>query len=618
MVPRRILPNVLFHHGYCQCLRSRCNSTTTTASSSKRRPRVVVAMSGGVDSSVAAYLLQHPRNNGSYNVNSCVDVIGLHMSNWNALDEDADDTTSSNNSMMNENIISNNNHDKRRKLERTKSSPSNSSFCEASEKDFNDAQSVARHLSIPLHRVSFASEYWIQVFQPFVESLSSSSHHTSMITDASALQKEEEVEANNNDMVMPNPDFGCNTYIKFGKMREYAMDRLNADYIATGHYAQVWHRNYTSSLYKNNINNNPSSFDDWMEETSRLLEQRIKESIAGQPEEEWVLNNNSNNNNNNSQYLGTSYPMLLAGEDRSKDQSYFLSGVKTEAFRNVIFPLGHLAKSQSQQQPTTTDQHHQQSVRDIAHEANIPTASKRDSMGICFIGKRNFGNFVKQYLPEPAMPGDFVDVDTGQIVGKHEGAMHYTIGQGAKISGASVRYFVCGKGGSRRGSVVEDDTNTVFVCNSTHHPALYTDELFVDFDSFNWIGLGRNKSSGRSYGIEHIPRPLIEGRSIKLLARTRHLQPLASCTVTWKQQYAMSQSTTSGNRGHLVVRFDNPMRAITPGQIVALYAGNDGLICLGGGPIKGKGISYMDRGISLSLSTLHPSGHNDLSLSNNS
>jgi len=122
-------------------------------------------------------------------------------------------------------------------------------------------------------------------------------------------------------------------------------------------------------------------------------------SIAGRPEEEWILDNNSQH-----------YPMLLAGADRSKDQSYFLSGVKSEAFHNIIFPLGHLSKSQNQQHHTEhdkgDDQYHQQlSVRDIAKHANIPTATKRDSMGKCFIGKRNFTNFMSQYISEPSMPG---------------------------------------------------------------------------------------------------------------------------------------------------------------------------------------------------------------------
>ena len=558
------------YHQCSRCVSSFHNDSSGGDTKSKKKehcPRVVVAMSGGVDSSVAAYLLQQQSNN--------LDVIGLHMSNWNALDEDTQD-----------------------------GSNKNTTYCEASEKEYNDAQSVAKHLSISLHRVSFASEYWCQVFQPFVDSLSSSHDTTNSEEDDC-----------NQSMVMPNPDFGCNTHIKFGSMKDYAIDRLHADYVATGHYAQLWHRNYMSSIpnsSSSSINNDRNYFHDWMEETSQILEQTVMESISGRPEEEWILNNSNSTSSDH-------YPMLIAGADRSKDQTYFLSGVKSEAFKNVIFPLGHLAKSQSQQhhQHTTTEENHPQSVRDIAHQANIPTASKRDSMGICFIGKRNFGNFVSQYMPEPTTPGDFVDVDTNQVVGKHEGLMHYTIGQGAKISGAPVKYFVCGKG---RGSGKDDGSdysNTVFVCNNTHHPALYTDELWVDFNSFNWIGLGGTESDRYGTRLDHIPRPLVEGKSIKLLARTRHLQPLASCKVSWRRVNSDNSTQSNTNRGHLVVHFDKPMRAITPGQIVALYAGSDGLICLGGGPIKSKGTSFMDRGIDeISLTALHPSGHNDLSLQN--
>ena len=81
-----------------------------------------------------------------------------------------------------------------------------------------------------MHRDSFASEYWIQVFEPFIESLSSSS---SSVGDVSTVNIHQQ-------LTMPNPDYGCNTYIKFGAMKEYAMNTLNADYVATGHYAQLW------------------------------------------------------------------------------------------------------------------------------------------------------------------------------------------------------------------------------------------------------------------------------------------------------------------------------------------------------------------------------------------
>jgi tRNA U34 2-thiouridine synthase MnmA/TrmU len=595
------------YHDSCNTIRGPLSRTTSSiryvssADSSKpsstpqrTRPRIVVAMSGGVDSSVAAHLLQSKARNPSVQVhdnnhvqdvtcnnNSCdgIEVIGLHMSNWNALDEDPDKSNATNTrgKQSSPNPIDTTATHSLPNNSSSKPSSNSTTFCQASEKEYTDAQSVAQHLSIPLHRVSFASEYWIQVFEPFVESLAFKSKGT-------------KTNSNQSELTMPNPDYGCNTFIKFGAMKKYAMGQMNADFVATGHYAQLWHRGYTGD------NDSSGVFRDWMMETSRTLEQNVRSSLEGRPEEEWVLNNQ-----HTASQKDNPPPMLLAGADRSKDQSYFLSGVKGEAFRNVIFPLGHLAKSQSANTNADSSYNNtaQQTVRDIAHQAAIPTASKRDSMGICFIGKRNFGQFVSQYLPEPPAPGTFVDVDTGEIVGYHEGSMHYTIGQGAKISGASARYFVCGKGSTG------DDGNTVFVCNSTHHPSLYTDELSVDFDAFNWIGLGE-KSDTDSFG--HVPYPLVEGRPIKLLARTRHLQPLAQCTVSWQR------SRDANSLGKLTVQFEKPMRAITPCQVVSLYAGSDGLICLGGGPIKGRGSSYLERGMDVSLSMLHPAGINDLSV----
>ena len=510
----------------------------------KPRPKIAVAMSGGVDSSVAAHVLlktrRASREEGTL-VSEEVDVIGLHMSNWNALDEDNETSSkpgTSDRGMDNKTHLG---YDQ---------STSGSTFCQSSEREYTDAKSVADHLSIPLHRVSFASEYWTSVFEPFVESMSQDGRSS------------------------PNPDFGCNTYIKFGAMRNYARDRLGADWIATGHYAQLWHRHLSTR-----DESDGGIFEQWMAEQSEDLGCQVRESISNRPEEEWLLAETE------TEGIGHLPPMLLAGADRGKDQSYFLSGVKTEALRDVIFPLGGSYKSQpsSSSHPT---------VRDIASEAGIPTASKRDSMGICFIGKRKFGNFMSQYMLEPPRAGSFVDVDTGQVVGRHDGSLYYTVGQGAKIPGVGSRYFVCDKGSG-------DDSNTVFVCDGTHHPALFSDELAADFSSFNWIGLGRSDCE-----LDHIPRPLREGKTIDVWARTRHLQPLARCTVRWDR-----------DGGKLRMKFHRAIRAITPGQIVCLYAGEEGLICLGGGPIESRGKSYFECGMDLALSSIHPSGHNDLSLS---
>lgn len=431
------------------------------ASSSTAQRRVAVAISGGVDSSVAAYLLKQHCNN----------LIGLHMQNWSAADEDTPQT-------------------------------------ECMEADSRDAQAVCQHLNIPLHHASFAAEYWTGVFEPFVEGLASGK--------------------------TPNPDVGCNSIVKFGAMKEYARQKLGIETIATGHYARLWNRD-------------------------KSIPQSVEESCSVD-EIDWL-----------SSWGSALSPLLLAAKDRSKDQSYFLAGVKGRAFENVLFPLGDLYKSSNDDNSST--------VRDIAQEAQLPTARKRESMGICFVGKRNFGNFIHQYLPEPPRPGHFVDVNTGEAVGQHEGSLLYTIGQGAKISGASERYFVVGRG--------RKDTE-LLVCRGTHHPALYSDTLFIK--NIHWIG-------------DSIPPPLSSTGRMRAKCRIRHLQPLVECEI-------------SGNHvDGFTAMFDRPVRAITLGQLAALYVGNDGLVCLGGGAIWERGASYHDRGMDLPTE-LHPAGHNDLSLRN--
>lgn len=546
-------------------------------------------MSGGVDSSVASHLLKSMADES-------VQVSGLHMMNWNALDEDYDDDENDEPNMISKRGGEIVQSDERERFNATTGSTRRKSrtFCEASERDYSDTQSVARHLSIPLHRVSFASEYWTQVFQPFVESLTP--HSPSMDTNTNNKSG-----SSNEPISMPNPDFSCNTYIKFGAMKDYAIEKMNADYIATGHYAQLWHRGCN---FESRVRYSQSSFIEWMKEMSAVLEGQVLEAISGRPEEEWLL---SNSDRQHDMHRDVNHrPMLLAGADRSKDQTYFLSGVKTDNFKNVVFPLGHLVKKHTSDKSYAckTTASNSYSVRDIAVKAQIPTASKRDSMGICFIGKRNFGQFISQYMAETPAPGSFVDIDTGEIVGHHEGFTRYTIGQGAKISGANTKYFVCGKG---VGDNAKDDSNIIFVCNDTHHPSLYTDELKIDFNSFNWIGLGDENDRDNSFA--HIPIPLLRGQTIQLLARTRHLQPLVPCSVSWTKCNSGSSSL-----GMFSVKFHKPMRAVTPGQILALYAGTGGLICLGGGPIHSRGSSFMERGLDISLSLLHPSGCNDLSL----
>jgi tRNA-specific 2-thiouridylase len=179
-----------------------------------------------------------------------------------------------------------------------------------------------------------------------------------------------------------------------------------------------------------------------------------------------------------------------------------------------------------------------------------------------------------------------------KIVGKHNGSVYYTVGQGAKISGANHKWFICKK---------ELADGTVFVCNSTHHPSLYSNELYVRIKDFSWINeipppplLKRSNNNGQSSSSSFI----------NAHCRTRHLQPLIPCQVS-----------LDDDSNHLIVKFDRPVRAITPGQQAAIYVGKSGLICLGGGPIWMHGPTYHEVGLDLP-SQLHPAGNNDRSVLN--
>jgi tRNA-specific 2-thiouridylase len=366
--------------------------------------------------------------------------------------------------------------------------------------DLRDAEAVCQTLNIPLHRASFASDYWTGVFEPFIDDISHG--------------------------CMPNPDVKCNSIVKFGVMKDYAKQRLGMDWIATGHYARLWNRDFGE------------------------LPPCISYILDAEP---WLSS------------WGTT-PLLLSGADPTKDQSYFLSHVEGRAFENVLFPLGNLHKT------FATDPDNL-SVRDIAKRAQLPTAKKRDSVGICFVGKREFPAFIHQYLPSPPQPGVYVDVDTGQIVGHHQGSHLKTIGQGAKIPGASKKWFVVGR----------RDETTLVVCAGTHHPALFSDSLVLR--KVHWIG-------------GSVPPPLLSMGRMRAMCRIRHLQPLVSCEISF--------SAADGYN----LRFDRPMRAVAPGQVAAMYAGE---VCLGGGTIWQRGPTYHEQGRDLP-SELHPSGHNDLSI----
>ncbi len=220
---------------------------------------------------------------------------------------------------------------------------------------------------------------------------------------------------------------------------------------------------------------------------------------------------------------------LCKGLDANKDQSYFLHAVGEDEFAQTLFPIGRLEKPY---------------VRELAEKHNLITHSKKDSTGICFIGERRFKDFLEQYLP--AQPG-LIENDRGEVMGEHLGLMYHTIGQrqGLGIGGVAGAgeepWYVAGKDLQR---------NVLLVVQGANHPLLFSHGL--EASQIHWI----NKME-----------PPAE---MRCTAKTRYRQPDQWCTVT-----------QVGDK--LKIHFDEPQRAVTPGQSVVFYNGN---ICLGGAVIE--------------------------------
>ncbi len=307
--------------------------------------------------------------------------------------------------------------------------------CTATE-DFNDVIRVCNQIGIPYYAVNFEKQYWDKVFTYFLD----------------------EYKAGRT----PNPDVMCNKEIKFKAFLEHALT-LGADYLATGHYAQV---EFRDGEYK-----------------------------------------------------------MLRGVDDNKDQTYFLNQLGQAQLSKVMFPLGKIPKPE---------------VRKIALEAGLATATKKDSTGICFIGERNFKEFLSNYLP--AQPGEMQTLD-GEVKGKHDGLMYYTVGQrhGLGIGGSGDPWFVVGK------NLKE---NILYVDQGFDNEKLYSDSLLAV--NVSWVSDKKLEDS------------------VTCTAKFRYRQPDQGVTVK-----VMDDTTVK-------VIFDQPVRAITPGQAVVFYNGEE---CLGGGTI---------------------------------
>lgn len=382
--------------------------------------KIVVGLSGGVDSSVAAYLLQQQGH----------EVVGLFMRNWNDASVTLEDE------------------------------------CPWIE-DSNDALMVAQKLGIP--------------FQ---------------VIDMSDLYKERIVDYMFNEYEKgrtPNPDVLCNREVKFDVFLETALS-LGADKVATGHYARL---------------------DSFTNEDGEEIYQ------------------------------------LLAGKDLNKDQSYFLCQLSQKQLSKALFPIGELTKPE---------------VREIAKELGLVTADKKDSQGLCFIGKVSLPEFLKQQLQpkEGEIVEIFSDFDgfsqqpptfsskleelqylsskikyhktDGKVIGKHQGAQYYTIGQskGLGIGGHKESCFIISR---------DMEHNIIFVGEGRNFPGLFRKALKIENNDVHWI---------------REDLKLKNGESMEVMARIRYRQPLEKAIL-----YQFEEG--------FFIEFENPQSAIAEGQFAAWY-----------------------------------------------
>ena len=214
---------------------------------------------------------------------------------------------------------------------------------------------------------------------------------------------------------------------------------------------------------------------------------------------------------------------LLRGVDNNKDQTYFLSQVSSEQLKDVLFPIGHLNKSE---------------VRKIAQENNIPVADKKDSTGICFIGERNYQKFISNYLK--GKKGDIIEVESGRKVGEHKGLMNYTIGQRRNVglSGDEKRHYVCGK---------DSKTNTLYIAYGNDSKYLLSDEAIIE-------------------NVNHISSKCPTFATAKFRYRSEDIP----VTIEYLDESNIKVKYVDG-------------KSITPGQACVIYLGEE---CIMGGIIK--------------------------------
>lgn len=450
--------------------------------------KVYVGMSGGVDSSLAAALL----------VEQGYNVTGVYMKNWSV------------------------------DLPGMK--------CPWAD-DLADAKRVAVRLGIDFKVFDFEKEYKQKVVNYMIEEYKNG--HT------------------------PNPDVMCNQEVKFKLFLEAALED-GADMIATGHYARVFNSETAFALvdsgnsklserlramsdkgpgalsnlgcrcsYNSELPDSLSALDqsdssivfsehlepEFSKATEPLINparNRSEKIIDGLPrfEEQSEIAINSVRKG------GVDKGLLLRAVDDNKDQTYFLYRVMGEAMAKTLFPIGEFTKPE---------------VRKMAAERNLTTAVKRDSQGICFIGQVGIKEFLSLYVEQK--PGQIIDKKTGKVLGLHEGAIFYTIGQRHGLDvGGGLPYYIVGK---------DMEKNEVYVTTNINDESLWKDG--IKLINIHWINNAPNEG--------------------KYKIRVRHRAPLTDAEISYIDD-------------GLLLKLNNSERSVASGQSVVIY---DGDVCLGGG-----------------------------------
>ena len=294
----------------------------------------------------------------------------------------------------------------------------------------------------------------------------------------------------------PNPDVLCNQQIKFDAFFQYARDKFQCDFVATGHYAR------------------------------------------SSPRE--------------------GYPALLAGIDSNKDQTYFLAGLPHSILQHTLFPLGHLTKPE---------------VYRLAEDFQLPSQvlARKESMGVCFVGKRSFPQFLSQYLTE--QPGQVIAATSHDVLGMHSGAFKYTIGQNPRLGSMPTKQYIVGK---------DMRAGTLYTSSDPNDTRLFANRVLLA--DMRW--------SRPNIDLEHPTFARIRHRSALVEARFKAndacaaTDGLVDTAITGYHPELSSSARFQQALKHIpasyVAEFKHPVKAAVAGQYAVLYQGEE---CVGRGRI---------------------------------